>query len=126
MCRQIVEKSEEAKKRAKKYFWAIDDDNVLDPTNSDGVVELELKHLFGLVKISTTLCRINEPSLGSDCNVYTKISGGNVQLIAERDLFAGGEDIFYTCLPSHKYLFLAFDSNCCLFLCRGAVCGLWR
>ena len=51
---------------------------------------MELSFLFGLLKVDTTLARINEPSVGGDCNVYTKIDGTGVLVIAERNIFAEG------------------------------------
>jgi hypothetical protein len=62
-------KSEEALRRARKYAWALDADepsagNVLDPTDSQGHLAVELIYLFGLQKMSTTLARINEPPRG--------------------------------------------------------------
>ena len=76
-------------------MWQLDDDQVLDPTNADGVLEGELTYLFGLIKIDTTVARINEPPVGGDCNVYTRIDGSGVRVIAERDIFADGT---LTCL----------------------------
>ena len=83
--------NEKAKKKNKKYLWALDDETVLDPTSPYGTVDLELKHLFGLFKVSTLLCRINEPPPRGDCNVFTKVTGSNVEVYTERDIFENEE-----------------------------------
>jgi hypothetical protein len=87
-------KTEEAKEKTKKYLWEVSDEVILDPTDSTGRVPIELQYLFGLVKIDTTLCRVNEPPKGSDVNVFTEIEGANtVRIVSERNIFAG-EEIF--------------------------------
>ena len=80
-----------AKNIKNKYLWEIDDSYVLDPTNGTGTLQLELSYMFGLIKVPTTLARINEPPEGQDCNVYSNVSEfGNVEIIAERDIFSNG------------------------------------
>ena len=86
-------KSSDAKERAKKYMWSISDEEVLDPTNENGKLELELEYLGGLVKVSTAMARVNEPPPRADCNLYTKIEGGRVLVYAERDV-AKDEELF--------------------------------
>jgi hypothetical protein len=76
---------------SKKYIWMLTSDLVIDPTNNDGVVPLEYNY-FGLIKIPTTMSRINEPPLGKDCNAYSRDeSGYEVQIVAERNIFPGDE-----------------------------------
>lgn len=53
-------------------------------------MEIEIQYLFGLVKVNTMMARVNEPPKGSDCNVCTKITGSNVEFIAERDISTNG------------------------------------
>jgi hypothetical protein len=72
-------------------MWQLEDDRVIDPTNSAGVLNGEMSFLFGLVKIDTTIARINEPPAGGDVNVYTKVDRGGVTVIAERDIFSDGK-----------------------------------
>ena len=85
----IVEDSDEAKKSAQSYFFAVDDDKVLDPTNKSGFLENTLGFL-GLLKTETLIARINEPPLGGDVNLYTEIKSNGVTVFAERDIFANG------------------------------------
>ena len=54
--------NEDAVKSAKKYMWSINDEQVLDPTNEKGGLDLELTYLGGLVRVNTAMARINEPS----------------------------------------------------------------
>lgn len=80
---------------------------MLDPTNSRGLVELELNYLFGLKKVGTTLARMNEPPKGSDVNCIVKVSGSTVTITAERNIFSNGMCICsafeypYDCLILH-------------------------
>ena len=66
--------------------------DMIDPTNSRGSIDIELQYLGGLVKVSTTLARINEPPRmpGFDVNCYVKVANRDVAIIAERDIFADG------------------------------------
>lgn len=89
MC--VIELNSEALKASSKYMWSISNNNVLDPTNRQGQLELELTYLGGLVKVNTILARINEPPIGKDTNVYSRVVGDSIQLIAERDIFAEEE-----------------------------------
>ena len=46
--------SDKARESAKKYMFAVNDEQVIDPTNSAGTLDLELTFLFGLLKVNTT------------------------------------------------------------------------
>ena len=85
--------SDEAADRSKRYLWAVDASTVLDPTNDNGDLDLELKYFFGLKSVNTIIARINEPPKGGDCNVYTRVGSGgtSVEVIAERDIFPNTE-----------------------------------
>ena len=83
--------SDKARESAKKYMFAVNDEQVIDPTNSAGTLDLELTFLFGLLKVDTMLARINEPPIGDDVNVYTKIDATGVVVIAERNIFTDEE-----------------------------------
>lgn len=85
-----IEKDDEARKRAKKYIWALDDEIVLDPTNAEGLLDLELTYLFGLYKANTILARVNEPPANGDVNVITEVKSSDVSFITERDIQANG------------------------------------
>lgn len=78
-------------------MWEVESGVVLDPTNSDGNIELELNYLFGIIKVPTVLARVNEPPSGYDCNLYTKINDGNIEFITEKDIFADGKNSFSNC-----------------------------
>eukprot|EP00607_Mallomonas_marina_P002112 CAMPEP_0182432854 /NCGR_PEP_ID=MMETSP1167-20130531/59344_1 /TAXON_ID=2988 /ORGANISM="Mallomonas Sp, Strain CCMP3275" /LENGTH=585 /DNA_ID=CAMNT_0024620863 /DNA_START=48 /DNA_END=1802 /DNA_ORIENTATION=+ len=92
-----------ARQAAQQYIWAISDDLVLDPTDKNGALDLELTYLFGLYKIDTAMARINEPRMlpnkqqngnkSYDCNVFTRIEKGStrVEIIAERDIYVDEE-----------------------------------
>ncbi len=82
-----------ARSKAKKYIWSVVDNRIIDPTNKYGILEMELSYFFGLVKVNTLLARINEPPPNKDVNVFTKITSNGVEIITERDIFAG-EEIF--------------------------------
>jgi hypothetical protein len=80
---------------------------VLDPTNNDGTLDLEVPYLFGLIKVPTILARMNEPPLGNDCNVYAKIKTyGIVEIITERDIFNNGN--FFIFFLTMSYFLLLF------------------
>jgi hypothetical protein len=83
--------NDNARTSAKRYMWALQDDVVLDPTNKEGLLELEIPYVFGLYKVDTTMARVNEPGPGSDCNIITKVTVDKVEFVAERDIFAGEE-----------------------------------
>ena len=83
--------SDAARESAKRYMWMIADDLVLDPTNEQGQLELEIPYLSGLYRANTLMARINEPPPRADCNLITRVSGVQVELVAERDLFADEE-----------------------------------
>lgn len=84
-------RDEDALASAKKYMWSISDEEVLDPTNIDGKLELEITYFGGLIKVDTAMARVNEPPPGADCNLYTKVDNGQVYVYAERDIFADEE-----------------------------------
>jgi hypothetical protein len=84
------------------YIWRFRDSQyVIDPTDSQGVLQNECRGgtgptywLFEALPIlaqSTTLCRINEPPRGSDVNVITREEGRTVTLLLEKDVEAGVE-----------------------------------
>ena len=79
---------------AKRYMWALSDDTVLDPTNEDGILDVQLSFLFGLIKADTKIARINEPPEGKDCNVYTRVKGAVVEVITERVIFPSEDEIY--------------------------------
>lgn len=93
-------KDDAARKSAQQYIWDLSDGNVLDPTNAEGILELELSYFFGLYKVDTSMARINEPIMRKDnlipmgkydCNVFTRVIQGKLEVIAERDIFPGEE-----------------------------------
>lgn len=62
----------------------MDDETAFDPTDTEGKLLPEISYL-GVIKVPTTLARINEPPIGKDCNVYTKVEvDGSVEIVAER------------------------------------------
>lgn len=67
----------------------MDDDQVLDPTNKQGVLEDAVKFL-GVYSADTLIARINEPPLGGDVNLCTDIEKNGVTVTAERDIFPDG------------------------------------
>lgn len=96
-----AESNDEARKLAQKYFWSLNDGRVIDPTDRNGQVLLELSYLLGAIKVPTTMCRLNEPVKGMDVNVYTKVNGVNVEIYAERNIFENGEPIAQANCYSH-------------------------
>ena len=82
---------DKARESAKKYLWMISEDLVLDPTNALGLLDLEVPYLFGVYRANTMMARLNEPPPRADCNVVTRVSGVQVEFVAERDLFADEE-----------------------------------
>lgn len=91
-----IEIDERALALAKKYTWKITDEKLLDPTDQSGLLGLEITYLFGLVKSSTTLARLNEPPYGNDVNAYTRVSDVAVEVITEKDIFSDGNSHFFT------------------------------
>lgn len=83
--------NDNARDLAKKYMWALDEETVLDPTNAAGILDLEMSYAGGLIKVDTIMARINEPPPKKDCNVYSKITGATIEIIAERDIFSDEE-----------------------------------
>ena len=74
-------------------MYALNEEQVIDPTNADGTVDLEITFLFGLIKVDTTIARINEPPTGGDVNVFTRVDASGVSVVAERNIFTG-EEVF--------------------------------
>lgn len=72
-------------------MWSLPNNNFLDPTNKDGLLDLELSYFFNLIKVNTILARINEPSVGKDVNVITRVEGSDVIFVTERDISANGK-----------------------------------
>jgi hypothetical protein len=87
----VSEKNEDSLNQARRYAWSLSDSQILDPTDRFGKLPLSLSYLFGAIQCSTTIARINEPRKGMDTNVFIKVEGKKVEIIAERDIFAGGE-----------------------------------
>ena len=75
---------------AQKYSWQISEDKFLDPTDQSGSLGLEISFLFGILKLSTTLARLNEPPQGFDVSSYTRITAERVEVVTEKDIFADG------------------------------------
>lgn len=85
----LVEESDEARKAAQSYFFSVDDEKVLDPTNTKGELDATLPFL-GFLSVDTLMARVNEPPLGGDVNLRTDIVAGGVTVIAERNIFTDG------------------------------------
>ena len=88
----VIESSDEARKASQSYFFSVDEDQVLDPTNALGDLEDSMKFL-GVISVSTLIARINEPPLGGDVNLCTEIVANGVIVTAERDIFPGGKSV---------------------------------
>lgn len=90
------------------YIWRFSDNQyVIDPTNPEGNIEDFCKGgnpsmplsiplfqtLLGFLRVTTTLCRINEPPKGKDVNVVTNedLQSRTVTFALERDVYAGEE-----------------------------------
>eukprot|EP01036_Dinobryon_divergens_P030609 gene30608-39879_t len=82
---------EKAYTLAKKYTWQISEDKLLDPTDQNGYLGLEITYIFGILKMSTTLARLNEPPQGYDVSAYTRITADKVEVVTEKDIFADEE-----------------------------------
>ena len=85
-----AEEDDKARLSAKKYFFVVNDDEVIDPTNKAGLLDLEISFLAGLVKVDTMLGRVNEPPRDSTVNVFTRLNGPDATVVADRDIFADG------------------------------------
>jgi hypothetical protein len=85
----LVEESDDARKAAQSYFFSVDDEKVLDPTNKKGELDATLPFL-GFLSVDTLMARVNEPPLGGDVNLRTDIVAGGVTVIAERNIFTDG------------------------------------
>ena len=66
----------------------------MDPTNEFGTLDVSLHYLFGLIKADTKLARINEPPPGKDCNVFARRNGPNVEIVTERPIYPGNDEIY--------------------------------
>jgi hypothetical protein len=75
---------EKAKLSARKFLFIVNNEEVIDPTNKAGLLELELTYLGGLIKVDTLVARINQPPLGKKINVYTKINGPDAVVMASK------------------------------------------
>ena len=107
--RPIAQSMEKLKQypACESYAWRFGDSKmIIDPTNDEGKLENECmggstiplsKFVFQNVltdlKVSTALCRINEPPRGYDCNVETEedIDARCVMFILSRDVVMGEE-----------------------------------
>jgi hypothetical protein len=85
------EEDEKARTSAQSYWFAVNDEQVIDPTNKSGLLDNEISFLGGLITVNVMVARINEPPLGKDVNVCTEISGSGVTVFAERDIFPNGK-----------------------------------
>ena len=47
----VIEEDDKARASARKYFFVSGEDEVIDPTNKAGLLDLELSFLGGLVKV---------------------------------------------------------------------------
>ena len=103
-----TESNDDARKAAQSYFFSVDEEQVLDPTNALGELEDTMKFL-GLISVSTLIARINEPPLGGDVNLCTEIVANGVIVTAERDIFPGGEKKIFLLLSIPPHF-------CCLIL----------
>ena len=86
-----AEEDDKARLSAKKYFFVVNDDEVIDPTNKAGLLDLEISFLAGLVKVDTMLGRVNEPPRDSTVNVFTRLNGPDATVVADREIFADGK-----------------------------------
>ena len=92
------------------YIWRFSDSKVLiDPTDAEGKLQdwtfggnpstfgsfWICRNLLPYLRQPTTLCRINEPPIGCDVNVYTEedLESRRVTFIIERDV-CKGEELF--------------------------------
>jgi hypothetical protein len=98
-----AEEDDKARLSAKKYFFVVNDDEVIDPTNKAGLLDLEISFLAGLVKVDTMLGRVNEPPRDSTVNVFTRLNGPDATVVADRDIFADGAYLysFYSATPTY-------------------------
>jgi hypothetical protein len=94
--------------RCETYIWRFSDSKfIIDPTDPQGLLEeyafggnpttvgsvALCRTLLSVLKVPTTLCRINEPPVGLDRNVCTQEDLNNrvVNFVTERDVYAGEE-----------------------------------
>ena len=87
---------EKAYTLAKKYTWQISEDKLLDPTDQNGYLGLEISYMFGILKMSTTLARLNEPPQGYDVSAFTRVTAESVEVVTEKDIFPDGKNISLT------------------------------
>jgi hypothetical protein len=88
----------EVQARARTYIWRLDNGNVIDPTNADGLLEETVPWIlpFGFRlplpgAPPTVLARINEPGRLGDTNVCTEERDGSLLFVLERTVSAGEE-----------------------------------
>jgi len=86
--------SEESAVRASRYTWSLANNDILDPTLSNGLLPEELLFYGGLLRKSTLLALVNEPRAGFDLNVVAVVSDKDVAYVAERDIFIGTPEGF--------------------------------
>ena len=94
--------------RCQTYIWRFSDSKfIIDPTDPQGLLEeyafggnpttagsvALCRTLLSVLKVPTTLCRINEPPVGLDRNVCTQedLDKRVVNFVTERDVHAGEE-----------------------------------
>mmetsp|Transcript_1796 Transcript_1796/g.2472 ORF Transcript_1796/g.2472 Transcript_1796/m.2472 type:complete len:525 (-) Transcript_1796:984-2558(-) len=82
---------EKALNNAKRYTWQLTENTLLDPTDQNGFLGLELSFLFGLFKVSTSLSRLNEPPIGYDVNAFSRNLNNDIEIVVERDIFPDDE-----------------------------------
>ena len=91
--------SSDVQNRARQYIWRLNNGDIIDPTNSEGLIEEKVPWIlpFGfrmpVSSIATVLARINEPGLLGDTNVCTEERDGLLYMVLERQV-AGGEELF--------------------------------
>ena len=82
---------------ARRYVWRLDSGYIIDPTNSEGLLEetvpwiLPLGFRVPFYDVATVLARINEPSLLGDVNVRTEERDNMLLFVLERAVDAGEE-----------------------------------
>ena len=80
-----------------QYSWVFDDGNLLDPTDFLGVLQDKVPSAipFILSSAQTTTCYINEPCLGSDCNVYVEVDDSTYKVeFRTSRVIDPGEELF--------------------------------
>jgi hypothetical protein len=97
--------------KASEYCWVLSSGRVLDPTDDQGNLMPEVNWLAPfppllekpLMSKPTTLAYVNEPPMGSDCNLMIEISGidgSEVRFIASKNILEG-EELFVDYGPNY-------------------------